>query len=182
MFVQIPDFADYMVDENGQVASMKFGRWKLLRPRLDTKNGYLKVVLCFNGKQHSRGVHSLVAAAFLGPKPEGMCVNHSNGVKTDNALTNLEYVTPSQNTQHAHDTGLAKSPAGENHNMAKLSDTEAAKLLALKGTMSQTKAAALFNITQQQVSNLWSGKSRPYLRLADDQTHADTNRGSVESR
>ena len=46
--------------------------------------------------------HHLVAAAFLGPRPLGMQINHKNGIKTDNYFTNLEYVTPSQNSWHAY--------------------------------------------------------------------------------
>ena len=53
-------------------------------------------------------VHRLVAAAFLPFDATRVVVNHRNGVKYDNQLSNLEYVTPSENILHAHATGLAK--------------------------------------------------------------------------
>lgn len=60
-----------------------------------------------NGKvKKSCQVHRLVASAFVdGGFPE-MQVNHINGVKSDNRKENLEWVTPSQNIQHAYDNGL----------------------------------------------------------------------------
>ena len=56
-------------------------------------------------------MHRLVAAAFLPFDATRPFVNHINGVKYDNQLSNLEYVTPSENAQHAHATGLAKGRA-----------------------------------------------------------------------
>jgi hypothetical protein len=70
-------------------------------------NGYMFTSVCANGKKGTRTVHSLMAEAFLGD-PGDMWVNHKNGVKTDNSLENLEYVTPGENTIHAYKTGLNK--------------------------------------------------------------------------
>lgn len=82
------------------------------------RNSYLSVQLWSEGKYASRLVHCLVAAAFIGPKPPGMDVNHRDGDKSRNAIENLEYLTRSQNNQHAYDTGLKRT--GERHGRAKL--------------------------------------------------------------
>lgn len=50
-------------------------------------------------------IHRLVSKTFLGTS-DLPCVNHKDGVKTNNCAVNLEYVTQSENMQHAHDTGL----------------------------------------------------------------------------
>lgn len=50
-------------------------------------------------------VHRLVAAAFLGPRPEGHIVHHRDNHKKHNKPSNLEYVTPSQNTKMAYADG-----------------------------------------------------------------------------
>lgn len=68
-------------------------------------------------------VHVLVAEAFNGPRPLwAECVNHINGIKTDNRPENLEWSTFQQNVQHAVDTGLCKSLKGEDHKMAKMTN------------------------------------------------------------
>jgi hypothetical protein len=66
---------------------------------------YKFVSLHVNGKSVRKLVHRLIALAFLGePSIYKSIVNHKNGVKRDNRLENLEYVTYSENTQHYHDT------------------------------------------------------------------------------
>lgn len=52
-----------------------------------------------------RNVHQLVAEAFIGPRPEGMHINHKDSDKSNNHATNLEYVTPSENYWHAVEAG-----------------------------------------------------------------------------
>jgi hypothetical protein len=69
-------------------------------------NGYRQSALHFRKQKKYVQIHTLIAEAFLGPRPEGMTVNHKDGVKTNNHYTNLEWKTPRENTQHAHDTGL----------------------------------------------------------------------------
>jgi hypothetical protein len=98
----------YSVSSLGRV--MRTKRYKGTRNRRVTQNkvlkpgrmtvGYLFVALCVDGKPKLHSVHRLVAAAFIGPCPEGKEVNHKNGVRTDNRLDNLEYVTRQENIIH----------------------------------------------------------------------------------
>jgi hypothetical protein len=64
--------------------------------------------------------HRLVAEVFLGPIPEGMQVNHKNGVRSDNRVENLEIVTAAENNLHAFRVLGRESQKGEQHPMAKL--------------------------------------------------------------
>ena len=67
----------------------------IIKPAVD-RNGYLHAVI--GGKD--KRVHRLVAETFL-PNPDGLRdVNHKNGVKTDNRVENLEWVSHSQNEIH----------------------------------------------------------------------------------
>ena len=55
-------------------------------------------------------VHKLVALAFIGPRPEGLDIDHINGDFRDNRLDNLEYVTHQENQKRAYDMGKINPP------------------------------------------------------------------------
>ena len=94
----------YQVSNYGRVYS--YYQNKLLKLNVTTYR-YLMVIL-HNDSGDERGflVHRLVLEAFVGPCPEGKECNHKNGVKSDNTLKNLEWVTHGDNMNHAHATGL----------------------------------------------------------------------------
>ena len=74
-----------------------------------TQQDYKFVTLNVNGKQKRMRVHRLVAEAFIENPDNKPYVNHLNGIRSDNNIVNLEWVTPSENTQHAVATGLFQS-------------------------------------------------------------------------
>jgi hypothetical protein len=99
----LADFPQYEVSNTGKVrnASTK----KELAGHV-IQNGYRQLVLKKGKKSVYRLVHCLVASVFIGPKLSGMDVNHKDGNKLNNHLSNLEYVTHAQNMLHAiHDLG-----------------------------------------------------------------------------
>ena len=77
------------------------GKW--LKP--DTKpNGYQTVTLVKDGVKTRQLIHRIVAIAYLPNTENKPCVNHKNGVKTDNSTGNLEWCTWAENEQHSYDT------------------------------------------------------------------------------
>lgn len=98
---QIIDFPNYFIDETGQVyRKWKYGFTKK-EPQL-TKCGYMRVDLWKNGVYCHKQVHRLVAQAFI-PNPDNKPqVNHIDGNKQNNDVSNLEWATPSENQLHAY--------------------------------------------------------------------------------
>lgn len=85
-------------------------------------NGYLQIRLRSNGKEKAHLSHRLIATTFI-PLVDGKnFVNHINGIKDDNRVENLEWVTKSENCIHSFKIGL-QSNKGEQHPRAKITDT-----------------------------------------------------------
>lgn len=94
----------YEVSNLGRIKSLR--RDKIMTNSLQS-TGYLTVGLTVDGATINMKVHRLVAIAFLDAPPNGHEVNHKDGVKTNNKLDNLEWVTKPENAIHRHKIGLS---------------------------------------------------------------------------
>lgn len=97
----------YDVSDRGRVRSWKGGdkRYARILKQARQNQGYCVVHLTNRGRGTVRSVHLLVCEAFIGTRPfiggRKADINHKNGVKHDNRLENLEYVTRADNCHHA---------------------------------------------------------------------------------
>lgn len=104
-WVSVPDYKNvYEVSDAGNVRRVGGGK---LKPHVNFRNGYVYVCLSKHNQKKTYRLHRIVAKAFLGDR-EDMQVNHIDGNKTNNSLSNLEWVTQSENMKHAYRTGLEK--------------------------------------------------------------------------
>jgi hypothetical protein len=132
----------YLVSESGHVYSTLSE--KLLRPGT-ASNGYLTVSL----RRKSHCVQHLVAAAFLGPRPEGALVLHCDGDRTNNCVANLRYGTASDNRKDAEMHGTV--PRGTAYASAKLDDDAVRYIRAKRGEISQSRLARMFGVSPAAV-------------------------------
>ena len=146
----------YQVSNMGRVKRVAGGHGAtpglVLKPWLD-KYGYLTVGLCRDRKRAHARVHRLVAEAFLGqaPSPEHEA-NHKNGIKTDNRVENLEWVTPLENNMHAAENGL--KARGEAHGSARLTEDDVKEIRRLHaaGQRTQAELGEMFGVSQATIS------------------------------
>jgi hypothetical protein len=112
----------YEVSDRGRVRNAS---GLILKDRI-YRDGYNHAVLCVRNHRRSFMVHRLVAAAFIGPIPDGLEVNHINAKRADNYVENLEYVTRKQNILHSCALGNIRS--GERHGRARLTQEQVATI------------------------------------------------------
>lgn len=119
-----------VVEEDSRYSVSSLGRVRgprgVLRPFKKGEWGHTQVAL---GRGKYRPVHKLVAATFLGPKPEGTETLHRNGLPADNRPSNLKYGTSKENSAHAIAHG--RSRRGEVHEGSRYSDAQVREIREL---------------------------------------------------
>jgi hypothetical protein len=165
----IAGFPHSEVSNHGRVRSLFRGGCKL-RCLITHANGYLTLTLQRKSFRRRYRVHVLVATAFLGPKPKRMDVNHKDGVKTNNCVENLEYMTHSENCKHGFTLGLSFTPfrefQGVKHPMAILNNdsVRAIRKKYRDGTPRRTLAKQ-YGISYYTVWDITTGRS--WTHIAD---------------
>ena len=129
--------------------------------------GYLRAFLSdrFGGRKLTpRPVHRLVYEAFVGLIPGDKQINHKDGDKANNDISNLEVVTAKENTAHAFATGLKRVHWAEESQGAKLTNAQVIEIrrLLVEG-VPQTKIAEQFGVTQGTISHIYRGATWPTL-------------------
>jgi len=119
-------------------------------------SGYYIARISENGEKRLVKQHRLLAQYFIQNPKNKTEVNHINGVKYDNHLENLEWVTRSENTKHAYDNGLIKVTRP----CKKIIDSITNKVYE-----SVKEAAELNNITKGHLSDMLNGRKRNTTNL-----------------
>jgi hypothetical protein len=142
----IPSFPQYEVSQGGVVR--KVSDKSVCKPFLNV-DGYVVVAFWHNNKVVHRRVHRLVMEAWVGK--DSREVNHIDGDKQNNRLSNLEYVTHQENVDHAVTTGLVRR--GEDCAHSKLTDAVVKEIRELHNDagISLRDLAGMYDVSQEMI-------------------------------
>jgi hypothetical protein len=112
------------------------------------RNGYL--VCKLNGK--NKPIHRVVYEHFNGEIKNNLTVNHKDGKKLNNDISNLELMTFSENAKHSWENGLARPCKGQNHGRSILDDI---KVLAIITCPRRSKNGKGHGVTNKELSDLF---------------------------
>ena len=145
----------YQVSNHGFVRSWKNGgHGKRDKPKEIGRLGngeYNMVALCNEGDSRSETVHRIVAEAFI-PNPENKpCVNHIDGNKKNNHVSNLEWCTYSENINHAVETGLIPPGMKKDNIRIRIDDELKEKFKRHAQTEDKTMSEIVVNYIQWRV-------------------------------
>jgi transcriptional regulator with XRE-family HTH domain len=177
VFVDIKGYeGSYQISNYGRVKSLSKS-WRInktfvasrkerIRKLSIDKFGYYKVNLWDKGKNKRFLVSRLVAQAFV-PNPLNLPqVNHKDGKKLNNYFENLEWVTGSENIQHAFDNGLINVSKGEDHCYAKLQERDIYNIYGLlKLGYTQRQVAREMGISSGGIESIVIGKTWKHVGL-----------------
>lgn len=167
----------YQVSDKGAVASIGragMGREAPLFIIRDHK-GYSRVCLYKHGKRKKYLVHRLVMRAFCGEPPPGKYqVNHIDGKPINNNLSNLEYVTHSENQQHSyrvlgrHNDGSNRRRNNSGRSKINRAAAEEIRGKHASGEVTRQELSDYYGLTLTQIGNIinyksWSDSPRPRL-------------------
>ena len=160
-YKKIKGYDNYLVSDRGRVFNYKFK--KFLKP-LKNGCGYFTVNLCKNGISKLHTIHRLVALAFILNPENKRTVNHIDGIKTNNLVSNLEWNTHAEKNTHAMDTGL-KDDKGSKHVNSKLTEGQVLEIRRLyeTGNYSQRGLGKMFGISQMHICDIVNRKKWTHI-------------------
>jgi antitoxin component HigA of HigAB toxin-antitoxin module len=156
----IPYIKDlYTIDGLGNIYSDISGRMKT-RNKGNTEYQIINL-MTLEGKKKTFRVHRLVMMAFHPiQNMDDMEVNHIDGNKQNNALSNLQWCTSSKNQLHAFQIGLQKPRKGEKSNFSKLTQKDVDKIFNLRRRgLTQEQIAEEIGCTRSNISYILSKKT-----------------------
>ena len=146
----------YVVSDLGNFISYRiYSEGRLLKTVIGSHGYPLVGITLPDGERTTFTVHRLVMETFGGERPDGSFINHIDGVKTNTAFTNLEYVTPAGNSRHAVENDLMQH--GVKRWNAKLTPE---KVLVIRNTdESQEYLADKFSVSFGTIKDVQIGRT-----------------------
>jgi hypothetical protein len=152
------DFPAYNVSTDGSVTNVNTGR--TLKPEI-TQNGYMRVTLCAKGRMKRFLLHRLVAIVHIENPQQKPCVNHIDGDKANNKVSNLEWCTFSENESHSYSSLGKVVPSGVDHYNTKLTQEDRNSIVAMRRAGETCRSiASKMGLSHQHVSEISRGRVR----------------------
>lgn len=152
-----------------EVATRKAPVGYVYKQSIDTRR-YCQVNLIKpDGTRSAQLVHRLVMAAFVGERPRTVQVNHKDGNKVNNVLSNLEYVTQSQNMQHAKRLGLSRNDyvAGSKHPLHKLTESDVLVIKRVGYSETGEVLAKRYGVSKTLINRIRSGHTWKHVTVTE---------------
>lgn len=152
----------YFATEEGQIYSSK--KNKYIRQRTSI-NGYRIVNLSINGKCKTYSVHRLIAQAFIANETNLPVVNHIDGNKQNNNVSNLEWTSMQGNAVHARNMGLISYARGMHTKNGKFTPDTIIEIRNLfnKGVHSQYELAKIYDVSRSAIQQIVTNKTYAYV-------------------
>lgn len=170
--IVVDRFPNYGVTEDGRVKNLK--RDKFLKPRFYKKTGYNYIILYGGKGPKSRTIHRLVAEAYIPNPLKKPWVNHKDGNKLNNHVSNLEWATKKENSQHAHQRGLINNAKGEEHWNSRLTQDQIMEIRENKDKLTNKALGTKYGVTKNYISRVRRNK-RWTNKGVDGNTNAKGN-------
>jgi hypothetical protein len=168
IFIKLVESGRIKVFKNGTVFNTKTGK---IYNRVNS-NGYISIAYKHKGRKIEILLHRLLWLVWKGWLKSWEQINHLDGVKTNNRISNLEKTDNQGNCQHAWDTGLrvvtkrtkellSNIHRGENSACAKLTNKQANKVRELynTGNYTQRRLAKLFDVHRSSIVRILANRS-----------------------
>lgn len=146
----------YQISTFGRVKSFCGRAPRILKPICDA-HGYLKIGLYKNGKPTQFFINRLVAIHFIENIDNKLEVDHKSGIRLDNYVDNLRWVTHKENIGFSFDLGL--SPSGYERPDAKLTYEQCVFIRENPNKLSSRELAELFGVGSVTISEVQRGKT-----------------------
>lgn len=135
---------------------------KIFEPKAST-TGYDIQGISVDNKHTTIIVHTMVARLFLGERPNDMVINHKNGIKTDNRVENLEYISRSENMLHSFRVLGRKDKQGSNHPRSLLTEETVINIRKQYPKVSQIELAQKFGVSKYTISDIIRRKTWKHI-------------------
>lgn len=169
---QFKECKGYAINPDGIVYSCKAANWTryyygsfwLPMSQKISKSGYPFVIMSNFGKDVTARVHTLVTLAFI-PKPDHNCeVNHIDGNKLNNSVSNLEWCSHRDNMIHCIENNLRNTACGEDMPNSVLKEADIYRIFELREKgLTHREIAKIYSIDSASITRILTGKAWKHI-------------------